>query len=253
MLVQTHQSPMANLSSESPPREHRNGSAGLRSPQQAQSLPPEVRTWGRGATKFPQRGAGSLVPAVADGLSRPPHSADAKSLRGRRPLGLTQLWLQLQVLPGPRAWPQAAGGVSQAGARNILLQQGDPCGGDFVCHGPATSEPHGPTLQSRHRGSAVPRTPRRCTPTRTNKSLVVTACSLSPATGLPLSTAGRAGSCQASPRVHASRWAQLRAAADIGGITTASSSGGGRAEEPSAVPVPAPPVPVRPGHWDGAT
>lgn len=58
--------------------------------------------------------------------------------------------------------------------------------------------------------------------------------------GVPLSTVGRAGCCQASLGVHASRQPQLHTAADVGGVTTVSSSDGGRAREPSAVPVLAP-------------
>lgn len=80
---------------------------------------------GHGGTgaKLLRRRAGSLT---VDGLSRPPRGTCAKCLHGHQLPGLAELRLQPQVPPGTRGWSLAAGEVNQPGARNVLLQQGDP-------------------------------------------------------------------------------------------------------------------------------
>lgn len=65
---------------------------------------------------------------------------------------------------GTRGWPQAAGGASQPGARNILLQQGDPRCEDFACHVPATGEPRGPAPRHGPAAAALRPAPLRNAP-----------------------------------------------------------------------------------------
>lgn len=231
--MQSCQSMMANLGSKAPPRKYHNNSqpshtsAGSRSPQRARSLPPKVGARGeRGQSSCstglvpwcPQWWTGSADHATVHYLPSWMLAARAHAA----PAVATST-------PGTQGWPQAAGRVSQPGARNILLQQGDPSCEDFVCHVPATGEPRGPAPC--RRSSPVPRTSPQRTPNTANKWLLVTA---------PVPCPLPRGSCQASPRVHVNRRLQLCAAADIGGVTAVSSSGRGRAGEPSAVPVPAP-------------
>lgn len=170
--MQSCQSMMANLGSKAPPRKYHNNSqpshtsAGPCSPQRARSLPPKVGARGeRGQSSCstglvpwcPQWWTGSADHATVHYLPSWMLAARAHAA----PAVATST-------PGTQGWPQAAGRVSQPGARNILLQQGDPSCEDFVCHVPATGEPRGPAPCRRAAAAApcpaplrnAPQTPR---------------------------------------------------------------------------------------------